>query len=329
MHSGISFLGKHSYNDFNITMSNEREIGIPNKKKSKLSLPFSNAVYDYSDVFGEQTYEERQIKYTFNIADREIETKEEMNWVKTTLINWLMKSGGKQKLYDPFYPGFHFLAEVEGSSKFVENWTYGFLEVTFTAYPFMISNNVEGNDIWNEFNFLTDVVQNTQYTIPTSVYDYKQLATGSLATIGAWATGAVGGRPGELSNWVGTTGKILARYDIEGSLSKRQYDIEGFSERIYEQDIVQACNKYKDVILVNQGSSSVFPELYLTNAITAYGGPGVSVHDLDTGMIYNFIGNNPINYLFQLKPGNTRLRLYHGVNGGDHTINFKFRKELI
>jgi hypothetical protein len=92
MPKGITYLGKHSYNDFGITMSPVREVGIPNKKKTKLTVPFSNVTYDYSELFGSQVYEERTIKYTFNIANRGIQTKDEMNWVKTSLINWLMNS---------------------------------------------------------------------------------------------------------------------------------------------------------------------------------------------------------------------------------------------
>lgn len=165
MHSGITFMGKHSFKDLGITMAHKREIGIPNKKKIKQTVPFSNQTYDYSELFGSQVYEERPIKYTFNIANREIKTKAQMNMVKTEMINWLMTSGGKQKLYDDHYEDYYFLAEIEGSSSFQENWYYGFLEVEFTAYPFMIKERKEGNDIWDTFNFLLDVSQLTTFNI--------------------------------------------------------------------------------------------------------------------------------------------------------------------
>lgn len=328
MPSGITFLGKHSYNDFGITMATQREVGIPNKKKSKLSVPFSNVTYDYSEIFGSQTYEERTVKYTFNIANRSIKRKDEMNWIKTVMINWLMNSHGKQPLYDDYYPGVYFLAEVEGNSNFVENWRNGYLEVTFTAYPFMIFNNPEGSDIWDDFNFLFDVIQDTTFTIPSSASDYKALAVGSTATIGAWASQTVGGTPGELASYVGVSGKILAVDSYSYSLSNRIYTVEGFSEPIYEQDIVQACNKYVDVTLINTGTPSVLPELTMTRNYPTDPTPKVSIHNLDTDMVYNFVGTNPVNYLFQLSSGENRLRLYHGIQG-DHTIDFKFHKELI
>ena len=328
MPSGITFLGKHSFNDFGITLAPGREIGLPNKKKTKLTVPFSNVVYDYSEIFGSQTYEERTLKYTFNIAGRAIRTKDEMNWVKTTLINWLMNSHGKQPLYDDSYSGVHFLAEVEGSSSFTENWNYGFLAVTFTAYPFMISNHPEGTDIWDDFNFLFDVVQETKFDIPPSAQDYTILPLGSQATIGAWATGTVGG-PGQLTQSVGYTGTILSVEEAvysSGVISERAYSIQGIEGLVYEQDIVQACNKYVDVTLINPGTSSLYPEITLTR--TPGSPPKVSIENLDTGLVYNFIGTNPINYLFQLNSGENNLRIYYGLIDPE-TIEFTFTKELI
>jgi hypothetical protein len=325
MPKGLSYLGKHSFNDFGITMAPAREIGIPNKKKTKLVVPFSNVTYDYSEIFGSQTYEERTLKYTFNVAGRAIKSKDEMNWIKTTLVNWLMNSHGKQPLYDDNYPGVHFLAEVEGDTSFSENWNYGFLEVKFTAYPFMISNHPEGTDIWDDFNFLFDVHQDVKFTIPHSGYDYHELAIGSQATIAAWATGTVG-TVNDLINNVGYTGKILAKEDFVSSFSTRIYTVEGFTNKIYEQDIIQACNKYLDIMLINPGTPAVFPQLTLTKADGST--PKVSIENRDTGVVYNFVGTNPENYMFTLNSGENNLRLYHGLDY-DETIEFTFSKELI
>jgi hypothetical protein len=331
MPSGITYLGKHSYNDFGITLAPSREIGIPNKKKTKLTLPFSNVTYDYSEIFGSQTYEERTLKYTFNIAGRAIRTKEEMNWIKTTLVNWLMNSHGKQPLYDDTYEGVHFLAEVEGNMSFSENWNYGFLEVTFTAYPFMIGNQPEGTDIWDDFNFLFDVIQDVKFDIPPSAYDYKPLAVGSQATIGAWAVRTAGGTQNDLVNAVGISGTITSVQTIPlYSYSTRQYTISGFSDPVYEQDIIQACNQYLECTLINPGTPALYPELTLTRTHTGAGDatPKVSIENVDTGMVYNFTGSNPVNYLFQLNSGENNLRIYYGLEDPE-TIEFTFTKELL
>lgn len=163
---GITFDGKHSYYDMGVTMAPGREIGIPNKKKIKVSIPFSNEEYDFSELYGSQTYEPRPLTYAFNIWDT---SKERMTIKKTKIVNWLMGPNGKQKLYDDAIPGYYFLAEVEGNTSFDENWEDGILTVEFTAYPFMISELPEGHDIWDEFNFELDVAQTVDFNVNGSL----------------------------------------------------------------------------------------------------------------------------------------------------------------
>ena len=328
MHSGLTYLGKHSYIDLGVTMSNSREISIPNKKKVKQSIPFSNVVYDYSEIFGSQVYEERTLKYTFNIAGRPVRTKDDMNWLKTTVVNWIMKGGSKQPLYDDFFRNYYFLAEVEGGVSFIENWQYGFLEVVFTAYPFMIAMQPEGHDIWDDFNFIFDVTQDVTFTIPAYTGDYKALSVGSSATIAAWASATLEGAPGNLVDDVGITRTILSVEVINETLSKRAYVLDGFTNPVLEQDILQANKQYVDIMLINNGTPSVTPKLKLTRADGSSLGPKISIENLDTNKVYNILGNNPINHLFQLTSGENRLRLY-GHWGSEHTIEFVYHKELI
>lgn len=159
---GIKYLGKHSYRDMGVTMAPGRDVSIPKKNKILVSVPFSNEEYDFSEIYGEQTYEPRQLTYPFNIK---APTKEGMNAKRTKIINWLLNSHGKQKLYDDVYPGYYFLAELEGDASFKENWRDGILTATFKAYPFMIAELEEGNDIWDTFNFLLDYAQITDFEV--------------------------------------------------------------------------------------------------------------------------------------------------------------------
>ena len=76
-----------------------------------------------------------------------------------------MNTNGKQRLYDDSMPGYYYLAEVEGGLSFDELKNYGTLTVEFTAYPFMIAELAEGNDIWDTFNFELDVAQITEFTV--------------------------------------------------------------------------------------------------------------------------------------------------------------------
>ena len=163
---GIEFNGKHSYKDFGITLGTKKEIGYPSKEKIKVKVPFSNMEYDFSELYGSQTYTNRTLTYTLNILERhKINTTEKINLIETKISNWLMNSNGKQKLYDDAIPGYYYLAEVEGGLNFDELWNYGTLTVVFTAYPFMIAELKEGHDIWDEFNFELDVAQDVDFEV--------------------------------------------------------------------------------------------------------------------------------------------------------------------
>lgn len=167
---GIEFNGQHSYKDFGITLGVEKEIGYPEKEKIKVKVPFSNIEYDFSQIYGEQTYTPRTLTYSLNVLDKNKKnTTEKINVIETQLSNWLMNSNGKQKLYDDTIPGYYFLAEVENGLSFDELWNSGTLTVEFTAYPFMIAELPEGHDIWDEFNFDLDVAQPVEFTVNGSL----------------------------------------------------------------------------------------------------------------------------------------------------------------
>lgn len=166
---GIKFDGKHSYNDMGYTMPAERDIGFPSKEKIIVQVPFSNVEYDFSKMYGSQTYSSRELKYQFNVLKKGDYTPQSMQVAKTKLINWLMSSSGRKKLYDDTIPGYYFLAEVESAADFQDDWETGTMIVTFRAYPFMIAELHEGNDIWDIFNFDLDVAQTTDFTVNRSL----------------------------------------------------------------------------------------------------------------------------------------------------------------
>lgn len=158
---GINYLGKHSYNDYLVTMAPGRFIGRPAKEKVKRKPPHSNKEWDYSRVYGGETYSTRPLTYPFNLISR---TKEGMNYEAIQIINWLMNSNGKQPLYDDAITGYHFMAEVESEASFEENWIDGVLTVEFTADPFMIKNAPEGSPYWDDYTIL-DRYQDTDFEV--------------------------------------------------------------------------------------------------------------------------------------------------------------------
>ncbi|TXR98743.1 phage tail protein [Bacillus sp. SH7-1] len=162
---GITFDGKHSLHDMGYTMPAERDIGFPSKEKIIVQVPFSNVEYDFSELYGSQTYSSRQLKYQFNVVRRGNYTPQAMQVEKTKLINWLMNTNGRKKLYDDTIPGYYFLAELESAANVQDDWETGTLTATFRAYPFMIAELHEGNDIWDTFNFDLDVAQTTEFDV--------------------------------------------------------------------------------------------------------------------------------------------------------------------
>ncbi|EMY5504744.1 phage tail protein [Bacillus wiedmannii] len=162
---GITFAGKHSLHDMGYTMPAERDIGFPSKEKIIVQVPFSNVEYDFSELYGSQTYSSRQLKYQFNVVRRGNYTPQAMQVEKTKLINWLMNTNGRKKLYDDTIPGYYFLAELESAANIQDDWETGTLTATFRAYPFMIAELHEGNDIWDTFNFDLDVAQTTEFDV--------------------------------------------------------------------------------------------------------------------------------------------------------------------
>ena|SRR5690625_485279 len=162
---GITFNNKHSFRDFELTIAPGRNIGNPSKVKRKERVPYSNIDYDFSGIYGDQEYTERSLTYTFNVIDQHNYSKEHFSIMKIEILNWLLGPNEKNKLTDDAIPGYYFLAEVENGPALEEREFDGTLTVEFIAYPFKISELEEGHDIWDEFNFLLDVAQITEFDV--------------------------------------------------------------------------------------------------------------------------------------------------------------------
>ena len=127
--------GKKSYDDFGVYIAS-RNISSPTKKVIKESVPFTNEVYDFSKMNGEIYWEERTLEYTFDIAEL---TTEEMEVVKSNLLNWFLNVHDTD-IYDPYIGDFHFHGSYDSDS-WNEDFGAGELSVSFTVYPYKISNS--------------------------------------------------------------------------------------------------------------------------------------------------------------------------------------------
>lgn len=309
--NSFNYMGEDIKSKFGITVSS-RTLHDPSKTKIKGPLPYTNIVYDFSEVYGGQIYEERVIEYVVNLY--QFGERLNVDNKRTAFVNWLLNSHGKQVLVDDTFPEYYFLAEVEEGSVY-NRYEDGTVSFRFICYPFMISRKLEGDDIWDTFNFDLDVSQNVNFTASSDWTRFKKLNIGDKASYTAWATDYDGGADIDIQE-LGRTYAITEMRDKTGSASNVVYKLEGQPYWLMEQDVLQAQTKWTDVILVNNGATDVVPKITTSNKISIE-------HD---GIIFNlFAGTYEIDE-FILHTGVNTFKIY--AHATAH-VNFEFRKELI
>ena len=178
---GITFNNKHSFRDFNIKVLNTREIKTPSKRKILETIPFFNGDYDFSNLYGGTTYDNRQLVYEFIVRSS---NQQQLEYKRMNIENWLMGTNEKTKLIDDNTPNFYYLAECIDLD-FEDMYVNGTIKATFDAYPFRIGANYEGNNLWDSFNFELDVLQDSKFDISGSknISIYNASATNIIPSV--------------------------------------------------------------------------------------------------------------------------------------------------
>lgn len=151
---GISFNGKHSFIDFGLEIG-ERNISLPSPKRITEKVPYQNGEYDFSDLNGEVTYENRDAKYSFSIAEL---TTEEMETKKRKFTTWL-KSATNVEILDDYDPGYYFVGSLKSYS-WKEDFGSATIEVVFSVYPYKYS--IESTFVSYEVNGELEIDLNTE-----------------------------------------------------------------------------------------------------------------------------------------------------------------------
>lgn len=161
---GFKFNGKHN-TEMNVVM-HSKSIQPPPKKKIKESVPFMHGSYDFSTVGsnGEIVYSEREITIILGLP---AESKELLQGLYSSTLEWL-EDVGRQPLTFDGIQDYYYLAEVEEVSSFSELMSFGTLTVKFVAYPFKLSVDYVGGDIWDTFNFEEDYLQSNSFEVITN-----------------------------------------------------------------------------------------------------------------------------------------------------------------
>lgn len=159
----IIFNDKKSFTDFGIIVESF-SIQPPSKKKIKDQVPFMNGSYDFSTVAtnGEPVYTQRIIKVRFNLKER---SRTALYNKYSAVLTWLLESGQAQLIIDDMTDTY-FIAEVETAPSFdFLIRRAGIMDVEFVAEPFKVGKNYVGQELWDNINLETDILQDTSFNI--------------------------------------------------------------------------------------------------------------------------------------------------------------------
>lgn len=164
---GITFQNRHSWQDFKLRVIGKK-VTFPAKSKVTIRPPYSNQLIDLSTFYNEQMFTDRTFEVTFLVLDRDNISKDALYIQWTKIVNWLMSPIGRQALFDDVMPEYYYLGEVVDAPTWDEFQIHGKFTVTWACYPFRIHRLLEGNDVWDTFNFDLDVAQPVKYDVDGS-----------------------------------------------------------------------------------------------------------------------------------------------------------------
>lgn len=162
---GFEFDGRHSVRDMQLYLAGEEEIGMPSKVKLARRATLSNRTRDFSALYGRQVFSDRPINIPIHIFDTDSGNVVNMEYQKIRVMNWLMSETGRRPLRLDRIPDFYFMGEVVEEPDFKTAEATGVLEVSFICDPFMIDEQWEGGQLWDDFRFEIDVLQDRFYEI--------------------------------------------------------------------------------------------------------------------------------------------------------------------
>lgn len=175
----LTINGKSSFDDFNVYIST-RKISLPTKKIIQESPPYSNMVYDYSDLNGEIYWDWRTLDYEFDIAEF---TAAEMEEVKSKLADWLLNVQNTE-IYDPYIGDYHYYGSY-GSGSWEEDFGAGSLSVSFSVYPYKIANAaksfVVSDDTYEQAEI--EIINNSSHRVKSTITSTGSFNIGMDSTV--------------------------------------------------------------------------------------------------------------------------------------------------
>lgn len=128
---GITIDSKHSYTDYGLIVKST-EYGSIKKKLVRATVPYSDVVYDFSELNNTENYEEQELKYTFEFTEFDLETMENNT---QAVIAWLLGANNGTLIYDDISDGFHYVGKCIEVSQARENY------ITRITATFLVSHS--------------------------------------------------------------------------------------------------------------------------------------------------------------------------------------------
>ncbi|MGL5245831.1 MAG: hypothetical protein ACRC7R_11710 [Sarcina sp.] len=149
---------KSSYKDFNLKII-DMDIQSPIPRKITETVPYLNGAYDFSRIFnfGERVYDNRKIDINFYYL---VKDKTILYSVYSSICTWLYNLNGEFKI-DTIRESFR--GSVVNLTSFKTFSISGKFKAEFECYPFKLEDY--GFDLWDDFNFETDVTETNSYEI--------------------------------------------------------------------------------------------------------------------------------------------------------------------
>lgn len=133
---GIRINNKHSYGDFGLYLKS-RNIGLPEKKSIRQTVPFMNGYYDFSALNSAPAWGERIIEYSFEVTN---ENTVDLDFFVSYLMDWLGNVHDAD-IYDDTTYGYHWHGSYEEADvKWDDSGLYAEITVSFVVHPFKIAD---------------------------------------------------------------------------------------------------------------------------------------------------------------------------------------------
>lgn len=136
MTDGIRINDKHSYGDFGLYLKS-RNIGLPEKKSIRETVPYMNGYYDFSALNGAPAWGERTIEYSFDVTN---DSPVELDYFVSYVLDWLGNAHDVDIQDDTVY-GYHWHGSyAEANVEWDESGMHAEISVSFVVHPFKIAN---------------------------------------------------------------------------------------------------------------------------------------------------------------------------------------------